>query len=104
MLRHFSSSRKTDFSQVFLAPFAPLCGKSVAFRIRSYYPIVAHLKGRNEIVTIHTAQDGHRYTVRSIDGRILLKSATVREIKANLPEVYEQFRGTFAGPILWMGE
>ena len=35
MLRRFLSSQKTDFSQVFLAPFAPLCGKSVAFRIRS---------------------------------------------------------------------
>lgn len=92
---------------IFLGVLAGGCQSTInrsATTEDTYYPIVAHLKGRNEIVTIHTAQDGHRYTVRSIDGRILLKSATVREIKANLPEVYEQFRGTFAGPILWMGE
>ncbi len=92
---------------IFLGIFAGGCQSTKnrsATTEDTYYPTVAHLKCRNEIVTIHTAQDGHRYTIRSIEGRILLNSATAKDIKANLPRVYEQFRGTFAGPILWMGE
>jgi hypothetical protein len=69
---------------------APAAEPVPAFSIGSF-------KGRDHTVTIESAADGPRFTVKTNDGQVLGTRLTAEELQAKLPEVYESFKSSIAG-------
>ena len=60
-------------------------------------PVIIHLEKRNEVVTIISGQEGLLYTVSTKDGRMLGEHLTEQELQANLPDIYNSMKKSYAG-------
>jgi len=60
-------------------------------------PVIVHLEKRNEVVTIISGHEGLLYTVRTKDGRVLGQNLSEQELQANLPDIYNSLKRSYAG-------
>ena len=58
---------------------------------------IGSLKGRNHTVTFYSTPEGPRFTVSTVDGRVLGQQLSVDQLRAQLPQVYEEFKSSIAG-------
>ena len=61
----------------------------------SAFPL-GSLRGRQHEIRIHSSVDGPRYTISTLDGKILAVEATIDELRANHSELFETIRSTIA--------
>jgi hypothetical protein len=71
------------------------------------FPVIIHLEKRNEVVTIMSGREGLLYTVRTKDGELLGQNLTEQELQANLPDIYNSLKKSYAGgnksDVFWGG-
>lgn len=61
------------------------------------HPPVGVLKSNGYEVSLHTAPDGTRYTLRREDGELLAAGMTGEEFASRYPEIHDEIRGLWAG-------
>ena len=49
------------------------------------------------MVTFYSTSKGPRFTVSTLDGKVLGEQLSVEELRAQLPDVYESFKSSIAG-------
>ena len=54
------------------------------------------LKGREHLVTFYSTPIGPRFTVSTLDGKMLGEQLSVEELRAQLPDVYETVKSSIA--------
>jgi hypothetical protein len=59
-------------------------------------PIIGQLKSRHHTILIHTGSDGPRFTVATLDGKVIAEALSVDEMQAQHPEIYETYKSSFA--------
>jgi hypothetical protein len=60
------------------------------------HPVIVRLVGRNQVLTVSGGPKGPVYSVADAQGRTMLSNATLGELRAKHPELYQQIRGTVA--------
>ena len=55
------------------------------------------LKGRDHVLTFYSTLEGARFTVSTLDGKVLGEQMSVEELRAQLPDVYKAFKSSIAG-------
>lgn len=51
-------------------------------------PVIVHLVGRHQTITVTSSPSGPRYTAHTDDGATLVANATLDELRADYPEIY----------------
>ena len=70
----------------------------------AHAPPVGQLRTRDHIVILHAAGPASTtYTVKRLDGEIVLEEASDQELQARLPKLHKQITESVAGD-LWAGE
>lgn len=59
-------------------------------------PIIGQLKSRHHTILIHTGSDGPRFTVATLDGKVIAAALTVDQMQAQHPEIYRTYKESFA--------
>jgi hypothetical protein len=59
-------------------------------------PVIVHLVGQHQKITITSGPDGPLYTARTTDGHTLVANATLKELREQHPEVYRLVEPTMA--------
>jgi hypothetical protein len=59
-------------------------------------PIIGQLKSRHHTILIHVGSDGPRFTVSTLDGKVVAAALTMDEMHAQHPEIYKLYKDTFA--------
>ena len=55
-------------------------------------PVIVELRGRSQVVTIHSSPDGPRYSIKTTGGRVLVAGATLDELRTRHPDLYKQIQ------------
>ena len=74
---------------------------TVGHDVRQATPVV-QLKTREHLVVMHTTGPNVLYTVKTLDGKMMLREVSTQELQASLPQLYEQISTLIAG-YLWAG-
>ncbi len=61
------------------------------------YPAVGTLKTKDYEVTLHSASEGTRYSLRDKTGKLLAKEITKKEVAMRFPKIYEEILTLWAG-------
>lgn len=59
---------------------------------------IGSLRGRDHTVAFYSTPEGPRFTVSTVDGKVLGEQLSVEQLRAQLPKVYEEFKSSIAGP------
>ena len=59
---------------------------------------IGSLKGRDHTVAFYSTPEGPRFTVSTVDGKVLGEQLSVDQLRAQLPKIYEEFKSSVAGP------
>ena len=59
-------------------------------------PVLLHLEGREQIITITSGPDGPRYSVTTRDGRTLFRDMTMAELHATHPGLHDRLKSAIA--------
>lgn len=51
-------------------------------------PVIVHLVGRHETITVTSSPRGPLYSARGSDGQTIVANATLDELRAEHPEIY----------------
>ena len=61
--------------------------------------VIGHLQSRDRKITFHAGADGARFTVRTIDGRVLATELSSDELSARHPELFKLYQDSVARPV-----
>ena len=59
-------------------------------------PVIGQLRSRKHSILIHVGSDGPRFTVSTLDGRVIATALSIDEMQAQHPEIYKLYKDTFA--------
>ena len=59
-------------------------------------PVIVHLVGQHQKITVTSGPDGPLYTARTTAGRTLVANATLKQLREQHPEVYRLVEPTMA--------
>jgi hypothetical protein len=59
-------------------------------------PVIVHLVGQHQKITVTSGPDGPLYTARTTDGQTVVANATLKELREQHPEVYRLVEPTMA--------
>ena len=58
---------------------------------------IVTLKGREHTITIYSAPDGPRFTVATVDGKVMADQLSADEMRQQHPGIYKTYKSSFAG-------
>lgn len=70
-------------------PDAPVASKATP-------PIIGQFKSRHHTILIHIGSDGPRFSVATLDGKVIAEALSVDEMQAQHPEIYKTYKESFA--------
>ncbi len=70
-------------------------------------PVIVHLQTRHAMVTVMAGPEGHLYTVRDHEGRLLGRHLSERQLQSRAPEIHDLLKRSYASDegldVIWAG-
>ncbi len=63
---------------------------------KSKFPVIVHIKTKNEVITVFSGQTEPLYNVTTKDGKVLGLYLSAKELKENLPDIYRLLKTSYA--------
>ena len=74
---------------------------------KSKFPVIVHIKTKNEVITVLSGQAEPLYNVTTKEGTILGQYLSAQELKENLPDIYRLLKTSYADnediAVIWAG-
>lgn len=74
---------------------------------KSKFPVIVHIKTKNEVITVLSGQTEPLYNVTTKDGTILGQYLSAQELQKNLPRIYRLLKTSYADDqdfdVIWAG-
>jgi hypothetical protein len=74
---------------------------------KSKFPVIVHIKTKNEVITVLSGQTEPLYNVTTKDGKILGQYLSAQQLQKNLPDIYRLLKTSYADNqeinVIWVG-
>lgn len=60
------------------------------------FPVIVHIKTKNEVITVLSGQIEPLYNVTTKDGKVLGQYLTAKELQENLPSIHRLLKTSYA--------
>jgi hypothetical protein len=71
------------------------------------FPVIVHIKTKNEVITVLSGQTEPLYNVTTKDGKVLGQYLSAKELQQNLPGIYRLLKTSYADDqhfdVIWAG-
>ena len=74
---------------------------------KSKFPVIVHIKTKNEVITVLSGQTEPLYNVTTKDGKVLGLYLSAQQLQKNLPDIYRLLKTSYADnqdfEVIWAG-
>ena len=74
---------------------------------KSKFPVIVHIKTKNEVITVLSGQTEPLYNVTTKDGKVLGQYLSAQQLQKNLPDIYRLLKTSYTDDediaVIWAG-